>query len=347
MRVIRATDVTQAFVKGINVLIAEGDEAESRNGSVITMPEPVATVYYNPRRRVLVNEVRRANPYFHLMEAMWMLAGRNDIKFVAEFNKQMAAYSDDGGVTQPAAYGHRWRNHFAYDQIAWVIAELRKNPNSRRVVVSMWDADGDPQKVQRGGTDVPCNTTIFFRRRTNGTLDMTVSCRSNDIIWGCYGANVVHMSFLHEFVAAAVEMDMGTYTQVSNDLHAYTDIFDKRKLCDMAKSTENIYYGPGSIKEQDLMPLVAHDENIEIWWRDLHAFFDLYDNTKPMEQYVFKTKWFNRVVLPMFRSWAAYKSGDYQGALDLAAMVVAADWRIGCKHWLMTSKLGLRQEKTA
>ena len=51
---------------------------------------------------------------------------------------------------------------------------------------------------------------------------MTVSNRSNDIIWGTFGANAVHMSMLHEYVASALMLHVGKYTQISDSFHAYT-----------------------------------------------------------------------------------------------------------------------------
>ena len=48
--------------------------------------------------------------------------------------------------------------------------------------------------------EIPCNTAIYFKVR-EGKLNMTVSNRSNDVIWGTFGANVVHMSILQEYVA--------------------------------------------------------------------------------------------------------------------------------------------------
>jgi hypothetical protein len=51
--------------------------------------------------------MRDANPFFHVMETLWMLAGRNDLPWLVRFNKRFASYSDDGGNTQPGAYGYQ------------------------------------------------------------------------------------------------------------------------------------------------------------------------------------------------------------------------------------------------
>ena len=63
----------------------------------------------------------------------------------------------------------------------------------------MWDAKQDLSH-RNESKDLPCNTHVYFSIR-EGFLDMTVCNRSNDLIWGCCGANAVHMSFLQEYVA--------------------------------------------------------------------------------------------------------------------------------------------------
>ena len=50
----------------------------------------------------------------------------------------------------------------------------------------------------------------YILKIKNGRLQMTVHCRSNDIIWGTYGANAVHFSILQEYVAARIGVDLGT-----------------------------------------------------------------------------------------------------------------------------------------
>ena len=56
---------------------------------------------------------------------------------------------------------------------------------------------------------------------------MTVTNRSNDMIWGAYGANAVHMSVLLEYMAGMLGYGVGAYYQFSNNLHAYTSVLDK------------------------------------------------------------------------------------------------------------------------
>src|SRR4051812_36910906 len=113
--VIKAVGVNDALVSGLWWLNATGELSESRNGRVLVSPEPVITEYQEPTQRVLLNPVRDANPFFHLLESMWMLAGQNDVRFVQHYAANMKAFSDDQ-TTLHGAYGHRWRHALGYDQ---------------------------------------------------------------------------------------------------------------------------------------------------------------------------------------------------------------------------------------
>ena len=75
MKVIHARNVNDAVVKGAELLKAGGLTQDSRAGGTLEYPEPVCTVYERPLERVLFDAIRDANPFFHLMEALWMLAG--------------------------------------------------------------------------------------------------------------------------------------------------------------------------------------------------------------------------------------------------------------------------------
>src|SRR5882724_1362648 len=186
---LKCRNVNAALADGIMYLRTSGITQTSRNGPVLVAPEPVLTVYRKPQERVLFSPRRDANPFFHLMEALWMLAGRNDLAWPLYFNSKFGAYSDDG-VTVHGAYGDRWRVGMGFDQLIPIANELKNNPESRRCILQMWDATqeagqyNDLYKAIGGGKDVPCNTHVYFLVQDGGTLDMTVCCRSNDIILG-------------------------------------------------------------------------------------------------------------------------------------------------------------------
>ena len=209
MKVITARNINDAFRLGVDFFLEKTNyrEQESRNGLTLEAIEPVATVYQKPTERVLFCEKRDANPFFHFIEGLWMIHGRNDLRPLTFFVESMRDFSDDN-ETLWGAYGWRWREYFDKDQLEIIIAMLRRDPDDRRAVLQMWDVKED---LDRDGKDVPCNTNIYFKVRDK-KLNMTVCNRSNDMLWGAYGANAVHMSMLQEYMASRIEVAVGEYT---------------------------------------------------------------------------------------------------------------------------------------
>ena len=101
MHTINARNAQQALPKGLYLLTKQGVREQSRAGEVLRFPGPVVTVLEKPQERVIFHPWRDANPFFHIVEAAWMLAGRDDLASLTPYVKKMAEFSDDGGVTQP------------------------------------------------------------------------------------------------------------------------------------------------------------------------------------------------------------------------------------------------------
>ena len=179
MKVIRGVNVNEVFQIAVMNLRESSQllETDSRNGPVLSFPTPLTTVYERPDERVLFSAERNCNPFFHFIEGLWMIAGRQDLKTLTMFAKKMADFSDDG-ILVNGAYGYRWTEWFGRDQLSTVIDLLRKNPLDRRAVLQMWDCTQD---LGSSSKDVPCNTQIFLRGRPASLgyyLDMTVTNRS-------------------------------------------------------------------------------------------------------------------------------------------------------------------------
>jgi len=296
-----------------------GIEEDSRNGKCMVATEPVLTCYAKPLERMLWEPKRDANPFFHVMEAMWMLSGRNDVKSVSKYASQMAQYSDDGD-TLNGAYGYRWRNYFEHDQIDWVIAHLKAQPNSRRAVLGMWDPREDPADIDQGSLDVPCNTHAYFRVN-QGKLDMTVCCRSNDIVWGCYGANAVHMSYLMEYVACSLGIPVGRYYQLSNNWHMY-----ERHYPLLRTNIEIDWYGAGKFL---LVPLTDPNGSSTLF-EDLIAYFD----GDPLDFTYIESPYLRSVILPLVNAWAMHKEGDTKDAVRAVSFCCDGAIAAACTAWL-------------
>ena len=324
-----ARNVSEALYLGLTHLKEQGIWRDSRSGRVIEAPTPVMTIYKRPEERVLFYPIRDANPFFHLFEALWMLAGQNDLEFVSRFNSRMKEFSDDG-VNLHGAYGYRWREYFSKDQLNLVVSHLKHDPDSRRAVLQMWSVD-DLQKIVDEPTckDVPCNTQVYFKIR-GGRLQMTVTCRSNDIIWGTYGANAVHFSILQEYIAARIGVAIGTYYHLSDSYHAYEKVFHKTCKILEHKDTGNTlwydsYLGWNKGMHYSPEPLFTIPEKID---EDLLGFM------RSPFHVMYKNPFFKQTAVPMLKAWGAHKQHQYGEAIDYLQDVPALDWKKATIEWL-------------
>ena len=326
MYTVEARNVEDALIHGLDLLADEGNIRESRNGPVVVLDSPVTTEYWKPRERVLLWESRDANPFFHLFEGLWMLQGCHNVAPLEYYVKRMGSFSDDG-ITLHGAYGHRWLHHFSVDQLSVISKRLTTNPDDRRCVLQMWDSRVD---LDRDGNDVPCNTQAYFTRDAHGALDMTVTCRSNDIIWGAYGANAVHFSMLQEFLAAGIGCKVGYYWQFSNNYHAYLKVFDPlyKKLCvDYPYRRDPSFFEGSSYGQGVVEPYPMVQTDIATWRRDLASFVSV--STRPCED-----PFFCDVAIPMASAYSYYREDLLDHALLTMKEVKATDWALAGTQWL-------------
>lgn len=211
-------------------IFTQKEYEESRDGKVKEMLD-MKTTLLNPYRRCVGGCERDINIFFLLAEAMWIVLGRKDVAFLTLFNKKMSDFSDDG-KTFHAPYGYRLR-HFGirtedsfvddnlnaskgYDQVIDAIKIFTENPNSRQVVMSIWNPNFDLGYKTK---DIPCNDMVMLKIR-NGKLITTIQNRSNDLHWGL-PTNIFQFSFLTELMAGALGVELGTQTHNSQSLHIY------------------------------------------------------------------------------------------------------------------------------
>ncbi len=315
MHVLDVRNVNEALPKMLQHLEEKGERNSSRYGEVIVAPTPVTTVYRKPMERVLFSPIRDANPFFHLIEALWMLAGRRDVATLAHYVRRMSNFSDDG-VTFHGAYGYRWIQNWDFGQLVDVITLLSKYPQSRRAVIQIWDCEKDlltHEKIK----DIPCNL-IITPWIQNNLLDMTVFCRSNDAIWGAAGANAVQFSILQEYLAANLGIGVGSLYQISNNFHAYTEIFEKLKtLRPISVGRPPITYHQDKYTDKRVIPTKLIDDPIR-FDQELHHFFQWHDarlgTTKEDEQKIdmqYVHSWRNRifsdVAIPMVQAYMIFR----------------------------------------
>ncbi len=168
-----------------------------------------------------------------VVENLWFLSGERHIGLLKKHGcKFWDPWADEQGFV-PSAYGNFWR-HFPVpsengassnesghnDQIAWVLAEMRKNPMSRRMVVSAW-APGNAQTSKLP----PCHSIFMFNVQLDASgdpsLNLHLTQRSADVALGV-PYNIAGYAFLLELFARMSGIRAGIFAHTLVDAHVYT-----------------------------------------------------------------------------------------------------------------------------
>lgn len=229
MGIVRCETFSKVYPYMNKYIMERCEWQNSRDGKVKELLD-FKTQITNPYRRCVGGGGRNINIFFLLAEAMWIATGRKDVEFLTLFNKQMAKYSDDGKVFH-APYGYRLRHwgvaseetfanerveNKGFDQVANAVRLLAENPQTRQVVMEIWNPKFDLGHVTK---DLPCNDIVMLKIR-DGKLITTIGNRSNDLHWGL-PTNVFQFSFLTELMATSLGVELGTQTHNSQSLHIY------------------------------------------------------------------------------------------------------------------------------
>jgi thymidylate synthase len=174
----------------------------------------------NSSARWVISRRPALNPAYAFAELIWTVNGREDSTFLNYFNSKLPELAGDG-PTYHGAYGRRLRQHLGFDQFTRAYNALKHNPDSRQVVLQIWDGkidlpadDGVPLAA-----DIPCNLVSLLKVR-NGRLEWTQVMRSNDIFRGI-PYDFVQFTCLQEIFAGWLGVQPGAYCHVSDSLHAY------------------------------------------------------------------------------------------------------------------------------
>lgn len=343
MHVINAVNVNEAYSRGRSLILSKGVRESSRAGDVYVLSKPLTVTYSKPQQRVLFDPVRDANPFFHLFESLWLLAGRNDARWLDTFVRDFSSRFAEPDGTLHGSYGFRWRKHFDLDgegnpnmpdQIETAVRLLKTNPADRRVVLQMWDAVAD---LGQNFRDVPCNIAAV-PRIVNSGLDLLVFNRSNDFVWGMTGANAVQFSMLQEYLAGKIGVQVGTLTQVSANAHVYVDQAERLGRDSTGSPLTYVNYSTGSpLTYVNYYPTTTSiGDRWEEWDRDLRMFmfWDVSSEAAPE----FYNSWFTHTAAPLRKAHAVWRGGDKQAAYDMLRPAVAVgmseDWRVAAAEWM-------------
>lgn len=224
----------------------------SRIGYTLEMLHTILSIT-QPRERWVLSRRPAMNPAFAIAEVVWILAGRNDSAFINHWNPALSRFAGTG-TTYHGAYGYRLRRGLGIDQLHHAYGTLRANPDSRQVVLQIWDSSQDLplQNGEPRNPDIPCNICSMLKIR-EGRLEWVQVLRSNDLYLGV-PHNIVQFTSLHEVLAGWLGVELGSYHQLSDSLHIYEhDIDAVRKRA-----------GPTNYRNTDSLMLPKR-ESEQVW----------------------------------------------------------------------------------
>lgn len=161
-------------------------------------------------------------------ELLWFLRGDTNISYLNENGVSIwDEWADEQGDLGPV-YGKQWRswqgsNGETVDQIARVIAEIKRNPNSRRLVVSAWNvADLPAMKLE------PCHALFQFYV-AEGKLSCQLYQRSADVFLGV-PFNIASYALLTMMIAQVCGLQYGDFVHTFGDAHLYMNHLEQSRL---------------------------------------------------------------------------------------------------------------------
>lgn len=161
-------------------------------------------------------------------ELLWFLAGDTNIGYLKANGVSIwDEWADENGDLGPV-YGRQWRSWpkadgGAVDQIAWVVEEIRRNPDSRRLVVSAWN----PAEIDQMAL-APCHCLFQFYV-AEGRLSCQLYQRSADVFLGV-PFNIASYALLTHMMAQATGLEPGEFVHTLGDAHLYSNHLEQARL---------------------------------------------------------------------------------------------------------------------
>jgi thymidylate synthase len=154
-------------------------------------------------------------------ELIWFLQGDTNVAYLKEHGISIwDEWADANGDLGPV-YGRQWRawptaDGKVVDQIAWVVEEIKRNPDSRRLIVSAWNVGELPKMAL-----MPCHTMFQFYV-ANGKLSCQLYQRSGDIFLGV-PFNIASYALLTRMIAQVTGLEPGDFVHTLGDAHLYSN----------------------------------------------------------------------------------------------------------------------------
>lgn len=279
--------------KGINsfltgackLLVKEGVKRITRDQVCYELPEPFLFKITDPTARLVTIPERNWLKVLPYAESLWIASGRNDLRYITHYLDNMKVFSDDG-ISMRGGYGPRYRDYNgesedyhietinvrqegSIDQLRYVVECFKQDKETRRAVISFGDPmkdDFDENGCLKQSLDIPCTRELHFMKQAGrNKLDLIVRMRSNDLIWGASAVNVFNYTFMQEYVAAILGLELGSYYHLADNLHYYNrhvDMVQKlAEINDIEESPVVCKKTFSSLEEFDkLLMALGHEE---------------------------------------------------------------------------------------
>lgn len=294
---------------------------------------------------------RRNNPFFSVFESsFWIMSGRSDVESLAFFNSNMTQFSDDGS-TFNAPYGERLRkwgqNSYrgiypidTIDQLEDCYKKVSKDPDTRQAIALISNPEFDNSEYTlSGGKDIACNTTLSFKLRNN-KLCLTVFNRSNDIVYGVFGANITQFTTINRIMAGWLGCEVGEYNQITDSLHVYLEDYASKLNNPLMRAiTEFSQQTLPYIKENQ--PKLSFEETQKLldkfWSHDLWQLQLGNEVDTPADSY-----W--KTCYAMIRAYCLYKLGRYEDVKAVVVEMEESSEKLAAVLWLSGSKIKKQPE---
>ncbi|MDO9181668.1 MAG: thymidylate synthase [Bacteriovorax sp.] len=161
-------------------------------------------------------------------ELLWFLQGETNIKYLKDNGVSIwNEWADEEGNLGPV-YGSQWRswkgaNGETIDQISAVVNQIKKNPDSRRLIVSAWNV----AEIEKMALP-PCHAFFQFYV-ANGKLSCQLYQRSADIFLGV-PFNIASYALLTMMMAQVCDLELGDFVHTMGDAHLYTNHIEQTNL---------------------------------------------------------------------------------------------------------------------
>ena len=179
-------------------------------------------------------------------ELLWFLTGDTNTRYLKEHGVSIwDEWADEDGELGPV-YGQQWRSWAApdgrtIDQIAWVVDEIKRNPSSRRLIVTAWNpADLDRMAL------APCHCLFQFFV-ADGRLSCQLYQRSGDVFLGV-PFNIASYALLTAMMAQVCDLKVGEFIHTLGDAHLYSNHIEQTQ--------EQLKRKPGPLPKLVLNPAV-------------------------------------------------------------------------------------------